>query len=627
MKLVGFELRDYRRFEVAKCRLEGHLIAVVGPNEAGKTSLLRALAHLSNGSSIEVTDRTNPPSRNPDEERVIAAQFLLEDADLEALAGIPEAVGLRWLEVYKDSDGTVWSALDPRPERNVQRRAAVKASLLRTFGTRKATLADDDVDGDELLSAIQLALEAVGATDDMAHEDLEALDGVATMLSRAEGGSPDHELAQQVRALAQLERRPHPADAAKSLLMKRVPEFVWFGDEERSLASEYELTQLDLAAPPAALGHLAVVAGLDLQELNRVITDMPSRQGLLGDANARLARAFQVGWTQSPLTVQLYADGTRLLIHAHDAGVGYTSIAERSDGVRAFVALFCFLTARRSGRPTVLLIDEAESHLHYEAQADVVRAFTRQDLADVIYTTHSAGCLPEDLGTGVVVVEPLPGRRSVLSNSYWKRGPAFTGLVLAMGASALAFTPTRRALIGEGASDAVLLPSLLRDATGLSSLGFQVAPGLSEVSREGARRLDFEAARVAYVVDGDEGGAKHAAKLSEVGVPPSRILMLGGTSRSHVTLEDLLSADVLAEAINEALRRSGRSSAVRPPDLPARRRWLWLRNWCREEGVPEPDKMGVAQAIVEDRRRPRVSAEGRRILRALMENLRVPLEL
>lgn len=52
-------------------------------------------------------------------------------------------------------------------------------------------------------------------------------------------------------------------------------------------------------------------------------------------------------------------------------------------------------------------IDELERHLHYEAQADIVSMFdARTDVTHVIYSTHSIGSLPHDLGRGVRVIVP-----------------------------------------------------------------------------------------------------------------------------------------------------------------------------------------------------------------------------
>src|SRR5260370_350742 len=93
-----------------------------------------------------------------------------------------------------------------------------------------------------------------------------------------------------------------------------------------------------------------------------------------------------------------------------------------------------------------------------------------------------------------------------------------------MGAGAAAFTATRYAVLAEGPSEMILLPSLIRAATGLDILQYQVAPGLSEVPTSQYPDLDLQAARVAFVVDGDSGGLKLKGRLVASGVPGDRIM-------------------------------------------------------------------------------------------------------
>ena len=84
---------------------------------------------------------------------------------------------------------------------------------------------------------------------------------------------------------------------------------------------------------------------------------------------------------------------------------------ERSDGLRQFVALVALAAHQPNPVPPILLIDEVETHLHYNAQADLIEVPTEQNAArQIVYTTHSAACLPQDLGLGVRVVEGLGNR-------------------------------------------------------------------------------------------------------------------------------------------------------------------------------------------------------------------------
>ena len=94
----------------------------------------------------------------------------------------------------------------------------------------------------------------------------------------------------------------------------------------------------------------------------------------------------------------------------------------------------------------------------------------------------------------------------------------------------------------------ILLPTLIRAATGLDDLAYQVAPGLSHAQGHG---FDVEevAARVIYLTDGDKAGADYLTVLRDRDVPEPRLKSLPrGTS-----IEDLLDRDFLLDVINAVL--------------------------------------------------------------------------
>ena len=246
-----------------------------------------------------------------------------------------------------------------------------------------------------------------------------------------------------------------PTPTPQRLLVKRsrpeCPTSSSLAAEDRELSSEYELVQVIGDIPPA-LNHLAVLAGLNLRSLlqeiqeNR-IADASTRRNA---ANERLREVFDQSWNQQGVAIQFEFQGTLLLVQVttpHDSGL--SSIAERSDGFRWFAALMAYAYGWKE-RP-ILLVDEIETHLHYDAQADLIDVLSQQQFTSkIIYTTHSFGCLPPDLGTGVRVVHPLDAATSSFENGYWRNGSGFSPMLVSMGAAAATFTPTRYAVIAEG---------------------------------------------------------------------------------------------------------------------------------------------------------------------------------
>jgi predicted ATP-dependent endonuclease of OLD family len=294
-----------------------------------------------------------------------------------------------------------------------------------------------------------------------------------------------------------------------------------------------------------------------------------------------------------------------------------TSPTLRSDGLRTFVALVAFLASGDHAVPPVLLIDEAETHLHYDAQADLVSALLKSVKAtQVFYSTHSPGCLPGDLGTGIRVLsrDPDHADASVIKNNFWEGdGPGFSPLLFAMGAGAAAFSMCRNAVLAEGASDMVLLPTLLRKATRLDDLDYQVAPGLANAHGSGIR-VEEVAARVVYLIDGDAGGRTHATALKQVGVDPSRIFALP----SGQAVEDLANRDDFVSAINSLLASMGQtkkfSASLASEGTPIAKAFT---DWAKSNRVQTPSKVEVAYALLRANVRP--SQSGSRTLAGLHE--------
>jgi hypothetical protein len=142
---------------------------------------------------------------------------------------------------------------------------------------------------------------------------------------------------------------------------------------------------------------------------------------------------------------------------------------------RRSTAVRCPALVRRSGRRggrANPAYRRGDTHLHYGAQADLVQVLEEQDeAAKVIYTTHSAGCLPRDLGTRIRATVPTYREEdgetvqtddSEVINKFWTKGRGLSPILIAMGASALAFAATRRAIAERGSG-----PNLLR-ASGTS---------------------------------------------------------------------------------------------------------------------------------------------------------------
>lgn len=639
MQLIAFTVAGYRRFaEPTSVKLHSDLVAFVGPNEAGKSSLLRALSHLNHD---EPFDRSEIPRRSPGKGPNLKWQLQLDATDREAIREHYGAENIERITVEKagDSPRTIeFSPSGPSRDPRVQRKFVEAMRESDGLARQMAEYAAIAIDAVREIESRLIGSDGVQTEDYQVLADfITGLESAALMI---EGGNVDaaafdsrglssgpgklRSLALATQALVEQLQAGDPALLASQTLLARLPELRLLNAADRDLRSEYDL-ELEAENPAPALAHLARLADLDLVALRQEArdsshADVSTRRN---QANRRLMEVYNESWNQDQIALQLEVQGTLLIVQVTTPrDEGLSSIDERSDGLRWFAALLAFTHGGR-GKP-ILLADEIETHLHYDAQADLVDVLARQAYTSkVLFTTHSFGCLPNDLGNGVRVVEQIDSGTSRLRNGFWDTGAGFSPLLKSMGAAAASFTPARRALIGEGPTEAIVLPTLLRQAAGLTKLGFQVAPGLASVAASSVPELSSEAGHVAFLVDGDRGGINIRKKLNDGGVDQARIIVLHDGDGVALETEDLIDADIYARCVNTELHCwSNLNETFTSESLSPRMRTKSVEQWCRERGIPAPDKAAVAQRVANESASTSIfSAERANVLERVLQEV------
>lgn len=607
MKFADAWIHGLRRFggpEPHRVRIDTKLVCLIGANEAGKSTVLRGLEIGATEAAVAASDRTRRETV-PDDRQIVRLRYRLEAGDRDALATIRadrDPRECQWFDLYRLANGSTQSQVTPA----LQRDRAPRQSMLERLRVASDQWWPPAADGAEVENVDAPERDrVVRITKALALNDETLASGIiADLAGLADELDSGHQaLASGLRDLAVHEDAATPWRQAMDILMARRPAFVRFDEAARQLESEYDLRQA-AGSPGAALSNLAALARLDLPAFLDAI--LRGETGTVRDlreaANRVLAERFEAWQQQPPVAVVLENEGPILRIHVQ-SGVGPTMpFHERSDGLRQFVALVALTAQDERPIAPVLLIDEIETHLHYDAQADLVEVLAQQSAApQVIYTTHSAACLPEDLGLGVRVIEGVDQlTASRIRQNFWRDDhPGMSALLMAMGAASLAYVPLRPALIAEGGSDLVLLPTLMREAIDTDHLDFAIVPGSSSTPPDRIAGLDLQGVRTAWVLDADDGGRRRRDQLVGLGIPLERILML--SDDGDLEVEDLVRPETYCTAVQRYVSDVGGTDTFQLADLPveACRRHDTLVAWCVARNLHAPGKIAIANNIID----------------------------
>ena len=364
---------------------------LIGQNESGKTSILKALAKTF--SSIDISsDDTRISEPLPK----VCLHIKLENKDIVDLAGILQSSGyspfqINALSVYlkKETDSIEimfhWD-LDEKGK-YIKSLSLVNEPITSLLKDSLPESPKDKADPEEDESALEEEEEEEEEEDD---------------------SDKDEELT---------------IGALSDEIFKLAPHITFFEHETGLLPDRIDIDEskyvlVDNAA--VAANNFLTVAGLNIKSL--VASDPRTRGSLLLKANNKITTDFATFWSQTigrkdklslECEVQTYGPeagtkaGRKFLLFWVSDGLNKLYPKQRSQGVRWFISFYLQLKASEmNATKRLFLLDEPGANLHSKAQEDVIKLINNLS-ADIpiVYSTHITHMLEYDKLYRVLAVQ------------------------------------------------------------------------------------------------------------------------------------------------------------------------------------------------------------------------------
>jgi predicted ATP-dependent endonuclease of OLD family len=486
MKLKRFKITNYRSVLDSGWVDIDDIAVIVGKNESGKTSLLKALWKL-NPASGEKYDlnrewpRGHRRERSP-EKTVVEAEFEFDDEERGILAEIHDsAKGIESVRIRKNYEGTFYYTFQPHHPEN-----AVDAKwIVSVFDEH---LSDDVFEGasDHFLPQYQQLLDEFiagireGGSIAYAKENIPIIKAKIAEFAHPQLPNQQQDLQVIQRVHAALDAALEEADIAPPFRQaidtahEWLPTFIYMDDYRIFNGAAFldqvqdRFKQNKPSDEDKTIRLIMEQAGLDLDEEVAKGNDSDREQRMLdmNDASLTLTQEIADRWSQKQYEVKFEADGQHFIMFVKDLeSPALVPLEERSKGFQWFFSFDMLFMAETGGEfaNCVILLDEPGLHLHAKAQEDLLarmRAYAEDN--QLIYSTHLPFMIDSSRLDNIWVCEER-GRDGVKVHKDWASadGDARFTLQAAMGISwSQSMFIGRYNLVVEGVTDFWYLKSV-----------------------------------------------------------------------------------------------------------------------------------------------------------------------
>lgn len=439
MRLIKFQVKDFRSVEESGWLTVDDVTALIGVNESGKTNLLLPLWKLNPAREGEIEPTSDYPKVKFGEIRDAPGDYWFIEADFVAGAAASKISRLANIAISEDSIIRVTRYFDGDyyvefPEHGFATTVPTEQLSASFDGHRKAIQAATPLKSEEAFAAEwSRAIEEIdGGLVGSEEVGPQALVGMRDRLQAAVPAEPakTSTLVPLANALiAVLDEKhsaitatpPHRREGVVAAVVEALPKFVYYSNYG-NLDSEIYLPHVvqnlqrdDLGAKEAAKARTLRVLfsfvrlradeilelGRDFEqgkkpsddELEKIADQKKTRSILLQSAGTELTKKFKEWWQQGDYRFRFEADGNFFRIWVADARrPAEVELENRSTGLQWFLSFYLVFLVESRGehRNAVLLLDEPGMSLHPLAQRDLSTFFDNLGATNqILYTSHS----------------------------------------------------------------------------------------------------------------------------------------------------------------------------------------------------------------------------------------------
>lgn len=632
MKLTEFKIENYRSVRDSGWVKATDIAAIVGKNESGKTSLLKALWKFNpydeSGYNIDREwPRGHRKEKSPDK-TVATCRFSFSAEELRKLEEAHEtAAGIESVEIRRTYEGRYFYTFEPK----VPAREHEVSWVIDLVNSRVATLPPGFSDHfkTQFEAALGQFIEAAREAGASAYV-MEKMPELKSRLPQfAHPQNPHHQhdhnniaalntILDQI--VTEVKRTPirRVIDVAHELL----PTFIYM-DDYKAFAGSAQLNQVQqrrnsnkATDSDETIALIMDMAGLDLDEevTKGNAEDREQRILDMNDASRTLTSLIANRWSQKKYETMFQADGQHLIMFVKDAeGSALVPLEERSKGFQWFFSFDMTFMYETDGKfsNAIILLDEPGLHLHAAAQKDLMKRMAAYaGTNQLIYTTHMPFMIDFTRLDNIWVAEEAePGDTKVHQNWATADKDARFTLQAALGLSwSQSLFVGQYNLVVEGVTDFWFLSTMseLLHEAGKTALDEQLvitpAGGASKVAYVGTI-LQGQELNVCCLLDSDpEGKAAYEQLVHQWILDDQYVLVLGDVlgGVKQATLEDLFDRDYYLGKAQVAYGKELGEKRLKDLVTPSVAIVAAIEQALKQSGIETFNKGRVAKLIMTD---------------------------